>query len=48
MRDMGKINLQILAPDNDLELILKDTKMYDDFQIMNLSYGDFIFVRRVE
>ena len=42
---MEKINLQILTPDRYLELILKDTEMYDEFQIMNLTYGDFVFGR---
>ena len=42
---MEKINLQILTPDRYLELILKDTEMYEDFKIMNLSYGDFVFGR---
>lgn len=41
----SKTNLQIMDEPKYLELIFKDPQMYEDFQIMNTTYGDFIFAR---
>jgi len=38
-----KTNLQIMDEPIYLELIYTYPEMYEDFKIMNIAYGDFIF-----